>query len=213
MENLEFNVFEYNKEQIIDLEEKMFNNLGFDIERNFLVALQKGYNDVPFHNAFHACDVTQMVYIFLRKGNLQKILTEKDILSLMISALGHDILHPGKKTRPFILEKKSLVETLRLLDLYFPHPELKESITQNILATDISSRYENITQIIIKMADISNSIRPYYIADLWFQRIQEEQPAIGTQEYRTFVENIVKPLLNKLLEILENKAYWTQFIQ
>ena len=64
----------------------------------FLISVSNQYKpDVLYHNCLHGTDVTQSIYIFFSHSNAEKIAKTNvlDLLSIFISALGHDIGHPG----------------------------------------------------------------------------------------------------------------------
>ncbi|KAJ3322614.1 High affinity cAMP-specific and IBMX-insensitive 3',5'-cyclic phosphodiesterase 9A [Boothiomyces sp. JEL0866] len=61
----------------------------------FLSTVRKAYNKNPFHNFKHCFCVTQMVYVLLHMSNLDKHLNMLEKFSLLVSALGHDLDHPG----------------------------------------------------------------------------------------------------------------------
>jgi cAMP-specific phosphodiesterase 4 len=64
----------------------------------FISKIAFGYRKAnPYHNDIHAADVTQMCNVFLTKGEASKIfkLETKDIFALILSALCHDLKHPG----------------------------------------------------------------------------------------------------------------------
>ncbi|KAJ3276069.1 hypothetical protein HDV01_006239 [Terramyces sp. JEL0728] len=61
----------------------------------FLCTVRRAYNKNPFHNFKHCFCVTQMVYVLLHMGNLDVQFTMLEKLSLLISAIGHDLDHPG----------------------------------------------------------------------------------------------------------------------
>ena len=48
----------------------------------------------PYHNAVHAADVANAVCFFINNG-LGSHLSNLEISSLILSALAHDIGHPG----------------------------------------------------------------------------------------------------------------------
>jgi hypothetical protein len=53
------------------------------------------YNEVPYHNAYHAFNVTQGCYVFCSTMNKGKSLLKTEQFALMASALGHDSGHDG----------------------------------------------------------------------------------------------------------------------
>jgi hypothetical protein len=63
----------------------------------FATTIQKNYFDNPYHSFYHAIDVTYIVYYLMEDMSLadQLDLTFSDKAILLISALGHDVLHPG----------------------------------------------------------------------------------------------------------------------
>lgn len=84
----------------------------------FIKALQKNYYNNPYHNFFHAIDVAQMCYMFLVRSKLKDFIrylrhlslshysSKQDVLVLMVSALCHDLCHPGLNN-PFQVNAKT----------------------------------------------------------------------------------------------------------
>jgi len=72
--------------------------------RNFLVSISEMYCDVPYHNSLHGADVCQTVFYFMRKGGLMQDLEVDKTFAILLSALVHDVGHPG-------LNNKFLVQT------------------------------------------------------------------------------------------------------
>lgn len=62
---------------------------------NLVGTVKACYRNVPYHNFTHACDVTQMMFVFISKGELHRYLTDLEIFVLMTSALLHDVDHMG----------------------------------------------------------------------------------------------------------------------
>ncbi|KHN78341.1 Flotillin-2 [Toxocara canis] len=92
----------------------MFKELGF-IERfrlrrrtlaRFLLMVQKGYRDVPYHNWSHAFAVGHFCYLLVRTAAVRSALTELERLSLFVACLCHDIDHRGT-TNAFQLQSKT----------------------------------------------------------------------------------------------------------
>ncbi|KAJ3373241.1 Calcium/calmodulin-dependent 3',5'-cyclic nucleotide phosphodiesterase 1B [Kappamyces sp. JEL0680] len=63
----------------------------------FAVAVSLNYHDNPYHSFYHAIDVTYVVYYLLEDmGAAEQLdLNKSDKAVLLLSALGHDVLHPG----------------------------------------------------------------------------------------------------------------------
>ena len=73
---------------------KIDNTRDSLVVRNFLQAVQNGYRRNPYHNALHGADVANSVAFFATNG-LQEYYNDLEISCLIISALVHDIGHPG----------------------------------------------------------------------------------------------------------------------
>jgi len=61
----------------------------------FIMTVARRYRDVPFHNFFHAFNVTQTLFYFLTTGQAAQILGPLEQLALVIAAICHDCDHPG----------------------------------------------------------------------------------------------------------------------
>jgi hypothetical protein len=65
---------------------------------NFTIDILEGYADRPYHSAHHAIDVAYITYYLLMDMNIQQhvSLNTQEICVLLLSALGHDVLHSGR---------------------------------------------------------------------------------------------------------------------
>jgi len=68
------------------------------IDRYFQT-LEKSYYKNPYHNACHAADVLHTVLFFYHHGDLLKSLSNLDLLSSIVAALGHDVGHQALNNR------------------------------------------------------------------------------------------------------------------
>lgn len=142
--------------------------------RTFLVACRASYNSfVLYHNFRHAIDVLQSVFCFLlhigalppygsvtrdfdTKSPLASLLTPFDTLTLLISAIGHDVGHPGvnnfflvKLNAPLaqlyndnsVLEAFHCAAFSQILRRYWPSAfkdkQIRKLLISSILATDM----------------------------------------------------------------------------
>ena len=77
------------------IDNQMINTSKLD---SFLKTVSNNYiSSVLYHNSLHGADVTQTVSLYFINSNAEEILDTKviDILSIIISSIGHDIGHPG----------------------------------------------------------------------------------------------------------------------
>jgi cGMP-dependent 3',5'-cyclic phosphodiesterase len=72
----------------------------------FLLMVQKGYRDVPYHNFSHAFAVGHFCFLLLRMPAVKAALTDLERLSLLVACLCHDIDHRGT-TNAFQLQSVS----------------------------------------------------------------------------------------------------------
>ncbi|KAL4898220.1 hypothetical protein BDV59DRAFT_1559 [Aspergillus ambiguus] len=142
--------------------------------RTFLLACRASYNSfVLYHNFRHAIDVLQSVFCFLvhigalppygsitresvSQSPLAAVLTPFDTLTLLISAIGHDVGHPGvnnfflvKLNAPLaqlyndnsVLEAFHCAAFSQILRRYWPAAfkdrQLRKLLISSILATDM----------------------------------------------------------------------------
>ena len=61
----------------------------------FLLGLEAGYKDVPFHNQVHAADVTHGTAFFMLQSAVEKHLSPLDLYCMLLGAAMHDFEHPG----------------------------------------------------------------------------------------------------------------------
>ena len=65
---------------------------------SFLYSISDNYKETTlYHNSLHGADVTQSICIYFLNSNAEEILeaTVLDLLSMIVSAMGHDLGHPG----------------------------------------------------------------------------------------------------------------------
>ncbi|PRP78206.1 3'5'-cyclic nucleotide phosphodiesterase family protein, partial [Planoprotostelium fungivorum] len=99
-----FDALSYSSDDLVRMCLAMFDNFGlitsFNIPKdrllNLILDIRKSYRDVPYHNFYHAVDVTQVVFMFIWFGTTTRMaMTPLDILATLIAAMCHDIDHGG----------------------------------------------------------------------------------------------------------------------
>lgn len=186
----------------------------YRIERSeliaFLLATRRQYKherEVTYHNWRHAIDVTQSVYQFLKfiglcppggleqsngkkqRTSVERLLQPLDGLILLVSAIGHDVGHPGVNnaflvacSHPLaqLYNDKSVLENYhcsaysQLLRRHWPaltrHPPFRTTLISNILATDMQRHFEymgHLTELREKLSD------SHMDADSWSAKDQD----------------------------------------
>ena len=135
----------------------------------FLSEIEGKYFNNSYHNAIHAAEVLHSCYFFINPtgGNLRDMLSDIDVLSVVIGAIIHDVGHTGqnntfhiKTESPFairyndqsVLENNSLNITFKIMDIPTAYPftkfsdrawrELRSNIITMVLSTDMAKHNE-----------------------------------------------------------------------
>ncbi|KAJ4462824.1 putative cyclic-nucleotide phosphodiesterase regA [Paratrimastix pyriformis] len=99
----DFDSLEHSHEELQTFLFQMFCELGLIDEfkipvpslRKFLQKVDSLYFENPYHNFYHAFDVTQMLMVFISCTQLAALLSPLDKLALLLSGICHDLEHPG----------------------------------------------------------------------------------------------------------------------
>eukprot|EP01117_Protostelium_nocturnum_P002499 TRINITY_DN1320_c0_g1_i2.p1 TRINITY_DN1320_c0_g1~~TRINITY_DN1320_c0_g1_i2.p1 ORF type:complete len:431 (-),score=116.75 TRINITY_DN1320_c0_g1_i2:37-1329(-) len=144
---------------------QMFRDLGL-IEKfkipeltlyRFLYVISKRYRAVPFHNFFHAFNVTQTMYFFLRTCHAKDLVSELDQLALLIATICHDCDHPGlnndfqkkAQTKIYHLHKKSILENHHFLHCVSLLTKNHTNILINLSEEDVSHVLTTLRELIL----------------------------------------------------------------
>jgi len=73
--------------------------------QRFHEVVRNSYLNNPYHNYMHACDVTASTYRLFLRLKCDEWLRDWEMYCLLVSALAHDIAHPGKTTQ-FLVETR-----------------------------------------------------------------------------------------------------------
>lgn len=140
--------------------------------RQFLLRIESGYGNNPFHNSVHGADVMMIARLFLDEFGFIQKLTYIEVLSSLLSALVHDFAHPGT-TNAFevkaqshlaithsdqsVLERHHLAATFKVLNtkgLDFLKPLAQEDymavralMVELVLHTDLSKHFDFINRL------------------------------------------------------------------
>ena len=102
-----YGCLDHTPEELVAATVMMFADLGLTTEfriplirlQNYVKRVYDSYNDVPYHNAYHAFSVAQgCFYIISQCEGWQQNLTKDQQLCMLVAALGHDSNHDGVNT-------------------------------------------------------------------------------------------------------------------
>nr|XP_060635624.1 dual 3',5'-cyclic-AMP and -GMP phosphodiesterase 11A isoform X2 [Anolis sagrei ordinatus] len=103
IDDIHFDDFSLDMDAMITAALRMFMELGmvqkFKIDYEtlcrWLLTVRKNYRMVLYHNWRHAFNVCQLMFAMLTTAGFQEILTEIEILALIVGCLCHDLDHRG----------------------------------------------------------------------------------------------------------------------
>jgi hypothetical protein len=180
------------------------------------VACRAAYNNfVPYHNFRHVIDVLQATFNFLvnigtlppypvaseqgarpavAKSPVASLLGPFEALTLLITAIGHDVGHPGVNNGFLVTlnaplaqlyNDRSVLESFhcaaysQILRRYWPaafeDAGMRNLMISSILATDMGLHFEYMR----KLRDIQEKLRANNSTDGWDGRMVEEQKALA----------------------------------
>ncbi|KAI1180123.1 hypothetical protein F4777DRAFT_599038 [Nemania sp. FL0916] len=171
------------------------------------------YNQfVPYHNFRHAVDVLQATFDFLihigvlppyqdtkpfsppsEKSPITSLLKPFDALTLLVSAIGHDVGHPGVNNGFLIVlnaplaqlyNDRSVLESFhcaaysQILRRYWPRvfedTKMRTLMISSILATDMGLHFDYMS----KLTELQKKLKSEPIVEEWPARVLEEQKAL-----------------------------------
>jgi hypothetical protein len=181
----------------------------------FLLACRAAYNEfVPYHNFRHVVDVLQATFHFLvcigslppypsangllsqarPKSPVADLLRPFEALTLLITAIGHDVGHPGVNNGFLVTlnaplaqlyNDRSVLESFhcaaysQILRRYWPSAfcdgKMRNLMISSILATDMGMHFDYMK----KLADLQEKLRPDNSTENWTENIKNEQRALA----------------------------------
>ncbi|KAJ8605884.1 hypothetical protein CTAYLR_000585 [Chrysophaeum taylorii] len=170
--------------------------------------------DNPYHNFRHAVDVALTAAWFGNNVVVVAKLSSLDVFALILSALCHDLDHPGRSNAFLVATSHhlairyndfSVLEQHHAATLWLALSTPEFDVLQNlgakhrrrfrelsvsaILATDVSSAKlldpsENPVPALLRAADVSNVAKPWHVSKKWADRLQLEFRQQGDLERR-----------------------------
>ncbi|XP_038645958.1 high affinity cGMP-specific 3',5'-cyclic phosphodiesterase 9A isoform X3 [Scyliorhinus canicula] len=164
-------------------------NIEMEVLQQFLFEVYRHYNNIPFHNFKHCFCVTQMMYGLIWLTDLQNKMDDIDILTMLTSAICHDLDHPGYNnayqpdnnifrnltTEQFKRIREGMIKCVLATDMA-RHNEILNQFRSIMSVFDFNNKKHKdvLTMIIIKVSDISNEARPMDVAEPWLDCLLQE---------------------------------------
>lgn len=179
----------------------------------FVIACRAAYNSfVPYHNFRHVVDVLQATFSFLLHTNtiapypfadierdvpkspVEALLMPFEALTLLITAIGHDVGHPGVNNGFLVTlnaplaqlyNDRSVLESFhcaafsQILRRYWPSAfedrKMRSLMISSILATDMGLHFEYMK----KLADLKEKLSANDSTEGWNSRMIDEQKSLA----------------------------------
>ncbi|XP_060113004.1 dual 3',5'-cyclic-AMP and -GMP phosphodiesterase 11A [Heteronotia binoei] len=163
IDNVHFDDFSLDVDAMITAALRMFMELGmvqkFKIDYEtlcrWLLTVRKNYRMVLYHNWRHAFNVCQLMFAMLTTAGFQEILTEIEILALIVGCLCHDLDHRGTNNA-FQAKSGSALAQLYGTSATLEHHHFNHAVMilqsegHNIFANLSSKDYSDLMQLLKK---------------------------------------------------------------
>mmetsp|Transcript_76036 Transcript_76036/g.204012 ORF Transcript_76036/g.204012 Transcript_76036/m.204012 type:complete len:515 (+) Transcript_76036:88-1632(+) len=117
LSTLNIDPLSFSSDDLVHLTLEIFNELNMlsrlriseEKMQRFILAVRDRMLDNPYHNWTHIFDVTQTVYTLGTMTGVFKRFSDMELFALLISALCHDLEHPGVNNVYLIKSRSSLI--------------------------------------------------------------------------------------------------------
>ncbi|XP_062255298.1 dual 3',5'-cyclic-AMP and -GMP phosphodiesterase 11A [Platichthys flesus] len=169
-----FNDFSLDNDAMISASLRMFLELGvvqkfkidYEVLCRWLLTVRKNYRTVVYHNWRHAFNVSQCMFLMITTANFQDVLSEAEILALMVGCLCHDLDHRGTNNA-FQAKTGSALALLYGTSATLEHHHFNHAVMilqsegHNIFANLCSKEYSNMMQL-LKQAILSTDLTLHF---------------------------------------------------
>ncbi|XP_071483649.1 dual 3',5'-cyclic-AMP and -GMP phosphodiesterase 11-like isoform X3 [Diadema antillarum] len=69
--------------------------INYETMCRWLLSVRKNYRNVTYHNWRHAFTVAQTMFAIIKSGGMKNVLTDLEVMTLMVACLSHDLDHRG----------------------------------------------------------------------------------------------------------------------
>ncbi|KAK2532594.1 Pde11a [Columba livia] len=195
IDDIHFDDFSLDVDAMITAALRMFMELGmvqkFKIDYEtlcrWLLTVRKNYRMVLYHNWRHAFNVCQLMFAMLTTAGFQEILTEIEILALIVGCLCHDLDHRGTNNA-FQAKSGSALAQLYGTSATLEHHHFNHAVMilqsegHNIFANLSSKDYSDLMQL-LKQSILATDLT------LYFERRTEFFELVGKGGYDWNIKN------------------------
>uniref|UniRef100_H0UUG3 Phosphodiesterase n=1 Tax=Cavia porcellus TaxID=10141 RepID=H0UUG3_CAVPO len=195
IDDIHFDDFSLDVDAMITAALRMFMELGmvqkFKIDYEtlcrWLLTVRKNYRMVLYHNWRHAFNVCQLMFAMLTTAGFQEILTEVEILAVIVGCLCHDLDHRGTNNA-FQAKSGSALAQLYGTSATLEHHHFNHAVMilqsegHNIFANLSSKEYSDLMQL-LKQSILATDLT------LYFERRTEFFELVSKGEYDWNIKN------------------------
>ncbi|XP_061918995.1 LOW QUALITY PROTEIN: dual 3',5'-cyclic-AMP and -GMP phosphodiesterase 11A [Entelurus aequoreus] len=174
IDEFHFNDFSLDNDAMITASLRMFLELGvvqtfkidYEVLCRWLLTVRKNYRTVAYHNWRHAFNVSQCMFAMITSASFQDVLSEAEILALMVGCLCHDLDHRGTNNA-FQAKTGSALALLYGTSATLEHHHFNHAVMilqsegHNIFANLCSKEYSNLMQL-LKQAILSTDLTLHF---------------------------------------------------
>ncbi|XP_045052248.2 dual 3',5'-cyclic-AMP and -GMP phosphodiesterase 11A isoform X3 [Desmodus rotundus] len=174
IDDIHFDDFSLDVDAMITAALRMFIELGmvqkFKIDYEtlcrWLLTVRKNYRMVLYHNWRHAFNVCQLMFALLTTAGFQEILTEVEILAVIVGCLCHDLDHRGTNNA-FQAKSGSALAQLYGTSATLEHHHFNHAVMilqsegHNIFANLSSKEYSDLMQL-LKQSILATDLTLYF---------------------------------------------------
>uniref|UniRef100_H3DM45 Phosphodiesterase n=1 Tax=Tetraodon nigroviridis TaxID=99883 RepID=H3DM45_TETNG len=174
IEEFHFNDFSLDNDAMITASLRMFLELGvvqkfkidYEVLCRWLLTVRKNYRTVAYHNWRHAFNVSQCMFIMITTASFQDVLSDAEVLALMVGCLCHDLDHRGTNNA-FQAKTGSALALLYGTSATLEHHHFNHAVMilqsegHNIFANLCSKEYSNMMQL-LKQAILSTDLTLHF---------------------------------------------------
>ncbi|CAG6015597.1 unnamed protein product [Menidia menidia] len=169
-----FNDFSLDNDAMITASLRMFLELGvvqkfkidYEVLCRWLLTVRKNYRTVAYHNWRHAFNVSQCMFVMITTASFQDVLSDAEMLALMVGCLCHDLDHRGTNNA-FQAKTGSALSLLYGTSATLEHHHFNHAVMilqsegHNIFANLSSKEYSNMMQL-LKQAILSTDLTLHF---------------------------------------------------
>ncbi|XP_042280424.1 dual 3',5'-cyclic-AMP and -GMP phosphodiesterase 11A [Thunnus maccoyii] len=169
-----FNDFSLDNDAMITASLRMFLELGvvqkfkidYEVLCRWLLTVRKNYRTVAYHNWRHAFNVSQCMFVMITTASFQDVLSDAEILALMVGCLCHDLDHRGTNNA-FQAKTGSALALLYGTSATLEHHHFNHAVMilqsegHNIFANLCSKEYSNMMHL-LKQAILSTDLTLHF---------------------------------------------------